>query len=144
MSATPFLAGLALASAVATFATFAGFDRDRSFYPTVLIVIASYYDLFAVMGGNGADAVAETLGFGLFAAMALLGFRFGLWIVVAGLAGHGVFDLIHRSMITDPGVPPWWPIFCMSYDVVAAAWLAFLLRRRGVGRTGARHPKAVR
>lgn len=76
--------------------------------------------------------VAETLGFGLFAAMALLGFRFGLWIVVAGLAAHGVFDLVHRALITDPGVPPWWPIFCMTYDLAAAAFVAFQIRRRSI------------
>lgn len=36
------LIGLGLAVAVAIFARIAGFDRDRAFYPTVLIVVASY------------------------------------------------------------------------------------------------------
>jgi len=52
-----------------------------------------------------------------------------LWIVVAGLAAHGLFDLLHPQLIDNPGVPSFWPMFCMAYDVVAAACLAFLLRR---------------
>ena len=45
-----YLIGLLLSVAVAAFATVTGLDRERGFYPTVLIVIASYYVLFALMG----------------------------------------------------------------------------------------------
>jgi hypothetical protein len=37
-----FLIGVILPSAVAACAAVIGFDRERAFYPTVLIVIASY------------------------------------------------------------------------------------------------------
>ena len=42
--------GAALAVAVGLFAALSGFDRDRAFYPTVLIVVAHYYLLFALIG----------------------------------------------------------------------------------------------
>jgi hypothetical protein len=48
-----YLIGVILALAVAGFATVTGLDRGRAFYTTVLIVIASYYVLFAVMGASG-------------------------------------------------------------------------------------------
>ena len=44
--------GLILGLAVGGFAAVIGFDRERAFYPTVLIVIASYYVLFAAMGAS--------------------------------------------------------------------------------------------
>jgi protein-S-isoprenylcysteine O-methyltransferase Ste14 len=47
--------------------------------------------------------------------------------VVAGLALHGIYDFIHPAVITNPGVPTWWPGFCLAYDVIAAAYLAALL-----------------
>jgi len=47
-----YLIGLILSFLVAGFAIIVGFDRDRSFYPTVLIIIASYYVLFAVMDAS--------------------------------------------------------------------------------------------
>ena len=45
-----YLIGVVLAAVVCAFAMLTGFDRDRVFYPTLLIVIATYYILFAVMG----------------------------------------------------------------------------------------------
>ena len=51
------------------------------------------------------------------------------WIVVAALAGHGVFDAVHGYVIENAGVPAWWPAWCLAYDVGAAAWLAWLIKR---------------
>ena len=125
-----YLVGALLAFAVGVVATRLRLDRDRAFYPTVLIVVASYYALFAAMAGSGPALLVESAGIILFCAAAIVGFKRSLWLVVAGLAGHGVFDGFHGHMITNPGVPPWWPGFCLTYDVVAAGYLAYLLRRR--------------
>jgi len=40
-----------------------------------------------------------------------------------------VFDVLHGLVVANPGVPPWWPGFCLTYDVGAAAFLAWLLLR---------------
>lgn len=122
------LVGALLAFAVGVLATVSGLDRDRAFYPTVAIVVASYYSLFAAMGASTRALVLESLVAGAFLALALLGFRSSLWVVVSALAGHGVFDLAHGAFISNPGVPAWWPAFCLAYDVTAAAYLAWLLR----------------
>jgi len=129
----PALFGVTLALVVAIFARIIGFDRDRAFYPVVLIVIASYYALFAVMGGSRAELGAESIALGLFATAAVVGFRTSLWIAVAALAMHGVFDFFHPSLLAGRGGPLWWPTFCLSFDLAAAAGLAALLlaeRRR--------------
>ena len=65
----------------------------------------------------------------IFVSASLLGFKRNLWIVVVALFAHGVFDLVHGLVIANPGVPDWWPMFCLAYDVVAAAYLAMLLTR---------------
>ena len=106
-----------------------GFDRDRAFYPTVMIVIASYYVLFAAMSGSVQTVVIESVVMTLFAAAAVAGFKSSAWIVVVALAGHGVFDAVHGHVIENAGVPAWWPAWCLAYDVGAAAGLAWLLRR---------------
>jgi hypothetical protein len=128
--ATSAAIGACLALAVGAFATLVGLDRDRAFYPTVAIVIASLYSLFAVMGGSTRALVVESIvGVG-FIALAVMGFRSSLWVVVAALGAHGVFDLVHGRLIHNPGVPPWWPAFCLAYDVAAAAYLAWLITSR--------------
>jgi hypothetical protein len=48
-----YVVGIGLAILVSLVARWVGFDRDRAFYPTVLVVIASYYVLFAVMTLSG-------------------------------------------------------------------------------------------
>jgi hypothetical protein len=40
-----------------------------------------------------------------------------------------MFDIVHRDLISNPGVPVWWPGWCLSYDVTAGAYLAVLLKR---------------
>ena len=124
-----YVIGIVLALAVSTYATAMQLDRDRAFYPTVLIVIASYYVLFAVMGGSTRAIVLESGLMGVFVVAASVGFRRSLWLVVAALAAHGVQDFFHARLIMNPGVPVWWPGWCLSYDVVAAGYLAWRLTR---------------
>jgi hypothetical protein len=63
----------------------------------------------------------------------ILAFRFvksSEWILVAALAGHGIFDAVHGYVLENAGVPMSWPAFCLAYDLGAAGSLAWLLRRR--------------
>ena len=124
-----YLIGLALSLAVAGAAAVIGFDRERAFYPTLLIVIASYYVLFAVMGGSPRALAIEIIVGSGFLLFAVLGFKRSLWFAVAAIVGHGVFDFVHHWLIQNPGVPHWWPDFCLTFDVVFGAWLAVRLMR---------------
>ena len=121
------LIGLGLAVAVAIFARIVGLDRDRAFYPTVLIVVGSYYVLFAAMAGGMTGLRLDILFFLAFAGSAVLGFRTSMWIVAAGLALHGVFDFARLGLLPAPGAPQWWPDFCGGFDVAAAVVLGALL-----------------
>lgn len=126
-----YLIGASLALATGGLATAVGFDRSRSFYPVVLIVIATYYCLFATMGGSSEALRFEAGVAMLFAAAAIIGFRTSLWLVVGALAGHGAMDLVHHHVIANAGVPGWWPGFCSTFDITAAMYLAtnIILRR---------------
>ena len=124
-----YLIGLALSLAVAGAAAVIGFDRERAFYPTVLIIIASYYVLFAVMGASGRTLVVEIVVASGFLLFAVLGFKRNLWLVAGASVGHGVFDFVHHLFIDNPGVPRWWPGFCLAFDVVLGGVLAARLMR---------------
>jgi hypothetical protein len=52
-----------------------------------------------------------------------------LWLVAAAMVGHGVFDFFHHFFIDNPGMPDWWPGFCLAFDVIAGAWLMVRLMR---------------
>jgi hypothetical protein len=129
----PAVIGIVLALLAAAFARFARLDRDRSFYPTVLAVIAVLYTLFAMLGGGGRELLEELPATSAFLVLVVLGMRRSPWIIVSGLAAHGVFDFLHPLIYTNPGVPPWWPAFCAAYDLAAAGCMAVLLRAGGGG-----------
>jgi hypothetical protein len=92
-------------------------DRERAFYPAVVIAVASYLAIAAV-----------------FITPAVAGFRYNPWIAVFALAGHGVMDGFHHHVVHNTGVPQVWPGFCMIFDVTAAALVARIMVVRGDGR----------
>ena len=134
----PYVVGVLLSVGVALFARTVGLDRDRAFYPTVMIVIAVYYVLFAAMSGSLETVLLESMVMMAFTTAAVIGFKSSPWIVVGALAGHGVFDALHGEVIENSGVPVWWPAFCAAYDLGAAAGLAWLVKR-GLTTNDAKH-----
>jgi hypothetical protein len=136
-----YMIGLGLAGAFCLFAKAVGYECERSFYPAVTIAVATYYILFAAMAGSTRALAMESLVACGFLALAAAGFRVSPWLVVAGLTGHGAFDLVHHHLIENPGMPAWWPGFCSSFDILAGGYLAWLLLQgrleRGLERSGA-------
>lgn len=127
-----YLIGLLVSAGVAGFAAWVGFDRERVFYPTVLIVTASYYVLFAAAGASNRALLVEIAVASGFVLLAVAGFKRNFWMVPAALAGHGVFDFFHRFLIVNAGVPRWWPGFCLAFDLLLATWLAVRLSKHSM------------
>ena len=129
-----YLIGVFVAVAVAGLAALSGLDRDRSFYATVCIVVASYYALFAAMGASTAVVAIESAVGAAFTAVAVFGFRRNLWLVASGIAGHGLFDFVHHWFIENPGVPVWWPGFCATVDLLLGAWVGIRILKGSAAR----------
>jgi hypothetical protein len=127
-----YLIGLALSLAVAGFAIIVGFDRERAFYPTVAIIVASYYVLFAAMAASGRALAFEIAFASAFLLLAVAGYKKNLWLVAVAIAGHGVFDLAHSYLFVNPGVPRWWPGFCSAFDVVLGCLLGVRLMKSAI------------
>ena len=96
---------------------------NATVYALGLAGIAFIYIGFAVADGRPKiiaveSAVAFT--FVLIAAVAVTGTP---WLLVIGLAGHGVKDAWqHRTQFVS--TTRWWPPFCMSVDFAVAAIIA--------------------
>ena len=91
-------------------------------YALGLAVIAAIYIGFAVADGRPKVIAVETgvaSSFVIIAAAAVTGTA---WLLVIGLAGHGLKDLWqHRTQFVAN--TRWWPPFCMVVDFVVAAIL---------------------
>jgi len=92
-------------------------------YALGLVVIAGIYVGFAVADGRAKVIAVESsvaFAFVLVAAAAITG---SPWLLVVGLAGHGLKDLWqHRAHFVAN--TRWWPPFCMVVDWVVAAIIA--------------------
>lgn len=117
------LIGIFMAAATVFAAGRVGLARERGFYPTILIVIAGYYILFAVMAGTPHVLLSEAGWFLGFSALAIAAFRRHPRLVALGLIAHGVFDVLHAHLVDNAAVPPWWPSFCLAYDALLGGWL---------------------
>lgn len=120
--------GVATAAVIAAFARATGFDRDRSFYPTILVVIALLYVLFGVEKGAPAVVAAETAAALAFVAVAVVAFRrCSPALLAIGLALHGLWDVAHPALLpASDAVPTWWPAFCLGVDLPLAGWVVWM------------------
>ena len=125
-----YIVGVALALFICGAASWLGMDRDRVFYPTVLIVIATYYVLFAVMDGSHKILLSEIAISAVFIGVAVVGFTRNLYLVAGALAGHGVMDVFHHTFVHNTGVPSGWPGFCLAFDLTAAVFVGCMLAFR--------------
>lgn len=130
-----YVVGITLALLFCAGAAGLGMDRERVFYPAVVLAVTSYYLAFAVVDGRSEVMLSELAIAALFLVAAVAGFKINQWITLVALAGHGAMDAIHHLLVQNAGVPQVWPGFCMAFDVTAAAVAACILlaraRRKG-------------
>ena len=120
----PFILGVGMTVGFLAVAHATGLSRSRGAWTTTLVSIALFYVVFALEHGGPADVALHTAIAGAFIALAVTGFLRSLWFVVAGLALHGLFDILAPVFDASPA-PEWWPAFCLGVDVLLAGALAF-------------------
>jgi hypothetical protein len=92
-------------------------------YALGLAAIAFIYIGFAVADGRRRVVAAESTVATAFVVVAAAAVTGSPWLLVAGLAGHGVKDLWqHRRQFVAN--TRWWPPFCLVVDWTAAAIIA--------------------
>ena len=92
-------------------------------YALGLAVIAAIYIGFAVADGRALVIAAESTVAAAFVVVAAAAVTGSPWLLVVGLAGHGLKDLWqHRRQFVAN--TRWWPPFCLVVDWVVAAIIA--------------------
>jgi len=106
---------------------------ERWVYSLGLLTLPGLYAFFALRAGEQAVGVKEMI-YGLPFVVAGLVFAFVSARQSAVVVGvfwllHGLYDLVHSQLITNAGVPSWYPIFCFVVDAVIGSYLLWLSRR---------------
>jgi hypothetical protein len=120
---TPVVWGLAFGVAQAATPLAFWWLDTATVYALGLVVIASVYIGFAVADGRRTVLAVETGVASMFVIIAAAAVTGTPWLLVAGLAGHGLKDLWqhHRQFVANTR---WWPPFCLVVDWVVAAIIA--------------------
>lgn len=101
---------------------------EKWVYELGLLSLPGFYFAFALNTGNVDIGLAELM-WGL---PFIVGSGIGLVLLSRPLArliigflwlAHGSFDLVHERLIVNPGMPVWWPIFCVTFDIVVGLYL---------------------
>jgi hypothetical protein len=95
-------------------------------YALGLAVIAAVYIGFGVADGRPHVIAVETAVAAAFVVVAATAVTGSAWLIVAGLAGHGLKDLWQErtGFVADTR---WWPPFCAGVDFVAATLVALAI-----------------
>jgi hypothetical protein len=94
----------------------------KTVYALGLTLIAAVYIGFSVADGRGKVIAIESCVAGFFVVMAAVSVSGSAWLLVLGLAGHGLKDLWqHRTQFVRN--TRWWPPFCATVDWVTAGIL---------------------
>ena len=96
---------------------------DATVYALGLVLIAAVYIGFSVADGRGKIIAVETCVATVFVVVAAVGVTGSAWLLVVGLAGHGLKDL-WQARTGFVANTRWWPPFCATVDFVAAAVIA--------------------
>jgi hypothetical protein len=95
-------------------------------YALGLALIASIYIGFAVADGRPKVIAVESTVAAIFVILAAAAVTASPWLLVLGLAGHGLKDLWqHRYRFVAN--TRWWPPFCLAVDWIAAMIIAIAI-----------------
>jgi hypothetical protein len=100
--------------------------QDATVYALGLTLIAAVYIGFGVADGRPHVFVVETVVAAAFVVVAATAVTGSVWLIVAGLAGHGLKDLWQErtGFVSNTR---WWPPFCATVDFVAATLIALAI-----------------
>jgi hypothetical protein len=96
-----------------------------TFYAIALIIAVFIYVGFAAFNRNVTELLLEITGAMFFGILAIVGWRFSPWWLVAGWFIHPVWDVLLHGQFQLVEVPAGYPVVCLGYDIAIGLVLVF-------------------
>jgi hypothetical protein len=103
--------------------------RELWLYGVALIITALIYVGFTVRGATFAWVAIELIGAVVFTVLALLGLKISALLLAFAWAAHAAWDVILHKLLEVAFVPDWYPLACLSFDLVLAGYIAVRVKR---------------
>lgn len=96
-------------------------------FALALAALPAFYMMFALLVGDLAALGLELL-YGLpFIGIGILCYRRGFkasgFLVAALWALHAAYDVYHPMLVANAGVPGWYPVLCLGFDILIVSYL---------------------
>lgn len=97
---------------------------------TILIAIAFIYVGFALKEDSVCDIIIEVIAALVFYFIAVIGYTKKPQLIAFGILLHGLWDLTHHLISGLNANPDYWPIFCLTIDVIWSIYFYFLFKNQ--------------
>ena len=122
------LNGLVLAALSIIVHQFLSQQRAMEMTSFLMVLIGSVYYGFALLDKNKHARMIEMLVATFFVLLGIFGLWFSPWLLVIGLALHGLWDLLHHNKSRHLSkIPGWYVPFCSSYDFIMSVYIGYIL-----------------
>ena len=106
-----------------------GPKRELRLYAAGLFIAALIYVGFVARDVTPHWLIIELAGLIVFTLIALAGLKISAWILAAGWVAHAAWDLLLHRLSNVAFVPDWYPLICLSFDLVLAIYIALRVRQ---------------
>jgi uncharacterized protein DUF6010 len=104
---------------------FKKYFSEKLLAATILVAIAFIYVGFALKENSVSDIIIEVTAALVFYFIAIIGYvQHPQWLAL-GILLHGLWDLTHHLASGLQSNPDYWPVFCLTIDVI---WSIYFYR----------------
>ncbi|RYE38026.1 MAG: hypothetical protein EOP48_27735 [Sphingobacteriales bacterium] len=96
---------------------------------TILVAIAFIYVGFALKENLVGDIIIEVTAALVFYFIAIIGYSKHPKLIAVGILLHGLWDLTHHIISGLNANPDYWPIFCLTIDVIWSIYFYFIFKK---------------
>ena len=124
-----------LTAAVLVFATMMlnKYFSTRFVASVTLVAIAFIYAGFGLNNNDLPVAVLEISMAILFSLLAMIGYSGKSSLLGLGIILHGLWDILHhRGWFVNTHVPGYWPLFCLTTDIIYGAYLLYIFKKPAI------------
>jgi len=97
---------------------------------TILVAIAFIYVGFALKENSVSDIIIEVIAALGFYFIAVIGYTRKPQLIAFGILLHGLWDLTHHLISGLNANPDYWPIFCLTIDVIWSIYFYFIFKNQ--------------
>ncbi len=108
---------------------FSKYFTTKLFAATILVAIAFIYVGFSLKGNPISFIILEVAVSLFLYFLAIFGYTRNNSLIAYGIMLHGLWDILHhQGLIVHTDIPDYWPIFCITIDIITGIYFLYIFK----------------